>query len=140
MAGRLVWDGLKEFRDLLRQLPSDLSKEAGQIIETVASGFAHEVRANYPEVKGNLRRGVRVTKRFSATAGAQISVRSTAPHSHLFERGTANRTTHSGANRGRMPQAPEHQRFIPRAIRTRQRLQAQLVLLLERAGFVVKAA
>lgn len=63
---------------------------------------------------GNLRKAVAARKGRGVNAGRDpnvVVVGSTAPHRHLVIRGTVQRATRAGANRGRMPANP----FVDRA-------------------------
>lgn len=132
------WTGLEEFRTALRNLPSDLAQEAGAIVIAHAEFAKQEIQASYPEgPTGNLKRGVTIEKQQAGPFAAVAIVRSRAPHATIYEKGTAQRRTAGGANRGSMPAAPPSQQFIPIAIRARRRMVAALIQLLQRAGLVV---
>lgn len=129
--------GLTELRQALRQLPADLTEEAGAIVLSHAEEAARQIQTAYPVgPTGHLRGGVVVEQRQSPLAATAL-VRSRARHAHLFERGTTFRRTDSGANRGTMPEAPINQQMIPIAIRLRGRMVQQLKALVRRAGFEV---
>jgi hypothetical protein len=148
------WDGLAEFKAALRNLPEELTHDAGAIVYAHAEEAGRLVGGAYPVRKtnlrpgpnrktpfyppGNLKRGVRTTTQTSRFGAAGV-VRSSAPHSHLFERGTRTRQTNAGANRGSMPAAPESQQMIPIVIRVRRRMVMQLIALVQKAGFKVEA-
>lgn len=138
MASRVQLQGLQELRTALRNLPADLADEAAAIVEAHAEDAARNIQAAYPEgPTGNLKRGV--TREINRSRfGSAAIVRSRAKHAHLFEKGTAQRRTKTGANRGAMPQAPESERFIPKAIRARARMVTALKDLVRRAGFEVE--
>lgn len=127
---------MDDFRAQLRALPETLAEQASTVVKTTATQVGQEVEANYPERTGNLKRGVRVTIEGSHL-GVRATVRSASPHAHLFERGTKVRETRSGANRGSMPQGPENELVIPRAIRARQRMTEQLIAIVREAGMTV---
>jgi hypothetical protein len=134
MANQVVWSGLKEYRELLRNLPETLAIEAGHYAEAAANGFAVEVRQAYPRRTGNLRKGVKISRLNKGKYATGMVVKNTAPHAVLFENGTQARHTALGANRGSMP--PGHV-FVPRAIRTRRRLYDDVKGLLQRKGAIV---
>lgn len=134
---RLELKGLTEFQRALRQLPDDLVDEAGAIVIAQAEEAQRQIRTAYPQgPTGNLRRGVTIERNRSKLATHAI-VRSRAKHAHLFERGTGPRRTASGANRGRMPTAPESQQMIPIVVRRRRAMVAALKDLVRRAGFQI---
>jgi hypothetical protein len=61
-------------------------------------------------------------------------VKNTAPHAILFELGTQARHTKIGANRGSMP--PGHV-FVPRIVKARRKLTADLKAMVAAHGAVV---
>jgi hypothetical protein len=128
--------GLEELRAALRSLPEDLAREAGDIVVAHADEVARQAQAAYPESRGVLRSRVSVERNISKHTTAAI-VRSRAPHAWLYEFGSRERATRTGASRGQMPQAPEGSRFIPLAIRARARMMDALKAIVRRAGFVV---
>ena len=136
MGVTLQWSGLNEFKEALRRLPEHLADEAGDIVIAAAEGAATTVQANYPSRSGNLKRGVSVSRQRSR-ASTSARVKSGAPHAVIFEKGTGIRQNRRGANRGRMPKAPDSQAMIPTVIRARARMLASLIALLEREGFQV---
>lgn len=137
MSVRLLFEGMNELRDALQALPADLAQKAGLVVQATARQVAEEVVTNYPRGKtGNLKSGVRVTVEGSAVSVRGI-VKSTAPHAHLFEYGTARRQTQSGANRGVMPKGPTDELVGVRAGRARKRMVEQLIAIVQEAGFTV---
>jgi hypothetical protein len=140
MAVRLQLQGMTEFRAALRQLPEDLADEAGVIVQAQAENVAGQIESGYPQgPTGNLKRGVTVASSSASRFGAGAIVRSRAPHASIFEKGTTQRRTGKGWNRGAMPQPDVSQRMIPKVIRARQRMMAALIDLVRRAGFQVEA-
>ena len=137
MASRVVLEGLSQFRQALRDLPEHLRDEASDIVQEAAADADAEVTREYPEgPTGNLRRGVTRKAEYSRF-GLSVTVRSRAKHAWIYERGTQQRRTRTGANRGRMPEAPESKRMIPIVIRHRKRMIEKLKDLVRRAGFQV---
>ncbi len=139
MSTKVTIEGLTEFRAALRALPADLAAEGAQIVVAHATEAKREIAVGYPTgPTGNLKRGVTLdveTNQFGTIA----RVRSHAKHAHLYEDGTGPRRTRSGANRGRMPSAPEANRMIPKVIRIRARMRQALIELVKKAGFQVAA-
>lgn len=118
MSASLELAGVDELRAALRAAPAAVTRLVTPIIQDAADGLAADLRASYPVHTGALVRGIRV----SALRGPTIAmrVRSTAPHAHLYDRGTVKRfTRRHGASRGVMPPAPEGRRFVPKAIKAR---------------------
>jgi hypothetical protein len=138
MAASVKLEGLEAFRQALRSLPEDLAREAGEIVESAAEQAKADVQRAYPEgPTGNLRRGVTRQREHHSRYGAAVTVRSRAQHSHIYEKGTQARSTRRGANRGRMPAAPQERQMIPIVIRHRKRMTERLKDLVRKAGFQV---
>jgi hypothetical protein len=138
MSAQLVYDGLEELRAALRSLPADLALEAGPIVTAAAERLQQDAQAAYPARTGHLRNGVRIgTIGAAGRFGVAMTVRSTAKHAWIFERGTAARKTSKGWSRGAMPKGDL---FIPLAIRTRTAMYQGFRELLERHGFEVRAS
>jgi hypothetical protein len=136
---RLQMDGIQEFKAALRRLPEELQGEADAIVATHAEAAGADVVRGYAQgPTGNLKRRVMVTRE-SSRFGTSALVKSRAPHASIYESGTQQRRTAKGYNRGRMPQASAEARMIPKVIRWRSRMVKQLIALLQRAGFEVKA-
>jgi len=133
--------GLEELKTALRNLPADLAEEAGRIVVAHATEAEHQIHAAYPTgPTGHLKRGVRLTVEPSSRVGVSATVKSSAPHAFIFERGTARRSTRKGANRGQMPTAPANERMIPIVIRARRRMVAALIQMVQKAGLVVTSS
>lgn len=128
------FEGLDELKAALRNLPEELTAEAGYIIEGAANAAAVDIKGAYPVRTGNLRNGVHVTHFSRGRFSAGAIVKNTAKHAHIFERGTQARHNAIGANRGSMPPGNV---FIPRIIRARRRMWQQLKELLTRKGLLV---
>lgn len=134
MANTVVWDGLKEFQEQLRQLPEACTGEAGNLITGAVNAVAHDIKGAYPVRTGNLRDHLVIaplTKRGLVTGAA---VKNTAKHALIWENGTQVRHTSLGANRGSMP--PGHN-FVPKIVRARRALTQQLKDMVARHGAVV---
>ena len=142
MSASVKLEGLDELREALRQLPENLKNEAAEIVIGAATDAMHQVQAAYPQgPTGNLKRGVTMTvEPGSSKLGVTARVKSGAKHSSIFEKGTVERHTRNGANRGQMPKAPDSERMIPIVIRARRRMTAALIALVQRAGFEVTPA
>jgi hypothetical protein len=137
MAVSVKLEGLEQFRAALRNLPQHLADEAAAVVLDAAGDAKGEVQSSYTEgPTGNLRRGVTV-KQEHGRFGVRATVRSRAQHAHLYEQGTGQRRTRTGANRGRMPQAPQEKRMIPIVIRHRKRMEAKLKDVVRKNGFQV---
>lgn len=130
----VVWQGLEEYRTVLRALPEELRGETDHYVEDAANSAAVDIRSAYPARTGNLSDGVEVFEKPAGPFGTARVVINRAPHAVIFEHGTQARHTKLGAFRGSMP--PGHV-FIPRVIKWRQRFIEQVKDLLQRHGAVV---
>lgn len=133
MANNRLVINTDEFRAALRNLPEELTQEAAGIVTGAAESAKSEIVAAYPEVTGNLKRGVTV-KQERSSFGVSAVVKSNAKHSHLYEYGSQVRNTSIGANRGAMPARPT---FVPIVVRKRKAMYQSIIGLLRRAGFQV---
>jgi hypothetical protein len=134
MSAKVQMNGLDELRAELRRLPEELATEAGDIVLAHAEAAKRDVQSDYPTGKtGNLKRRVSVLRNRSKVT-TQAIVKGTAPHAFIFEKGTVNRQTDKGWNRGRMPEAPESQRAIPKFIRARAKMIEALKQLVRSKG------
>jgi len=145
------WTGLDELKAFLRTLPADLAQEGNAIVYSHARMAQQEVANAYPVVSGNLARNVRVTIDLQSRYGARALVKSAAKHAWLYEHGTEGKIRYySGtdkrgrvfkqASRGAMPEAPREKQAIPKFIRWRTRMYAQLAAMVERHGFVISGS
>lgn len=137
---KLTFDGLDELREELRHLPADLTEKGISIVTEHAQAAERAIETGYPiGPTGTLRRRVVLERSPSLKNSCSFAVRSQAPHANIFERGTVQRHTKKGWNRGRMPQQPESERLIPKAIRIRKRMTDALIELVRSEGFEVDA-
>lgn len=138
MASEVKLEGLAELQHALMNLPELLKAEAAGIVQQAANDCEREITAAYGNhrVTGNLVRGVTKTTEPSRF-GIAARVKSNAKHVHIFEDGTDVRHTRSGANRGRMPKAGDHERLVPIAIRNRRIMVKRLAEMVQRQGLVV---
>jgi Bacteriophage HK97-gp10, putative tail-component len=123
---RIVWQGLQELRAGLRRLPKDLRDDGNAIVRAAGERTEVATYTNYPEVTGNLRKGVGRTEAPSAF-GILVTVYSRAPHAHLYERGTV-----------KTPPAPPHKRLGSHAARERRRMYTELKAMMESHGLDVR--
>ena len=128
--------GMAELIADLQALGPNLERESGGIVSKHAEAAAQSIRAQYPEKTGNLRRGV-VVKSISPV---RKRVLSRAHHAHLWERGTADRETREGFDRGAMHKGnpslsiqPAGNVFIPTVVRWRALMKQQLVGIVRRS-------
>lgn len=138
MAVTFTWAGLKEqYRDL-DQLPQDLT-DAGQAMAQAAGDWVlGTVRPQYPYVSGHLRGGLNLkTTQRRKRHWVYVKVRSSAHHSHLYERGTKPRTdpTRKNAFRG---QGTAHPVFVPAMVAARWQFERNIVAYMTRHGLTVK--
>lgn len=145
---QVAMEGLDELRNALKALPAELQSAARDRVIAAADDAAAKLRASYPVGTsgrkyqgrridpGGLRRGVKVVVEENK-ASTIATVKSTAPHAHLWEFGTEVRATQKLINRGAAP-AHHDQGLIGIAIRRRRQLQSELKAIVEQSGsFVV---
>lgn len=126
----VTWNGLSEFRSLLKNMPDELVGEASKIVMDTAQRARKDIEAAYPQgPTGNLKRGVRMEVQAVSRGGTAARVRSTARHAHLFE----------GGYRGKAPRrtVPESQQMIPIAIRARRQMYVELIRMVQAHGLTV---
>lgn len=131
---RLVFEGLAELKEGLRNLPKELHGEASNIALGAANGAAVEIKRGYEQTAQSLAEAVVVKRDLPGpyAAGAQVITRHKL--AWIFENGTQVRHTAFGANRGAM--RPQHV-FVPPVMRARVRMYQDLMELLRRKGLVV---
>jgi hypothetical protein len=141
MSARVVWNGLAELREALRNLPADLTAEAGNIVEGAGNAAAADARAGYAakmKHPGELVEGVTVSRRDKGQFAASARVTNRSKLSHIFEHGSVARhyvSVHGVQHlTGRIP--PMHV-FIPAMIKRRRIMYQQLKALLQRHGLKV---
>lgn len=133
MSVHVLLDGLDELRQALRDMPAELTNDALAIVASAADDTASEVRSVYPS--GPMRNDVVVVDR-SRQHQARFVVESRSEAAVWWEFGTENRTTQQGWNRGAAPAHPDVA-VLAIAKRHRAPMRAQLIALVERAGFTV---
>lgn len=154
VSSKLTFDGMAEFRAELSKLPEHLALLAADIVAETAETVGQQTSANYPVRRtglhpskrrkgtwfppGNLKARVRVEIKDKSRLGVRAMVRSQAPHSGIFESGTEQRQTRTGANRGRMPKAQGEQAMIPRVQRARRRMVERLKAMVRGEGLTVE--
>lgn len=134
MPVKMQWDGMDQLRREFASVPREVRAEAKVIAHDSAEAAATDLRVEYDRhrVTGTLSARVK-TDHFQGDVISSV-VRSSAPHSFIFDRGTADRRTRSGAFRGRMPAAKT---FGPITNKHRDSMTRQLFGLLSRRGFEV---
>ena len=124
-SGTLKWSGLDEFKRQLRDLPADLRASGDVIVTASTEKTKTDTVTNYPEVSGNLRKGVG-TKYERSAYGIIGTVTSRAYHAHLYERGSR-----------RQPPAPPGKRLGTHAARNRRQMYKDLAAMMRAAGLEV---
>lgn len=97
------WNGLEEFKRQLRDLPESLTGQASAIVRRRAERAYQDIETSYPEVTGNLRKGLRLTQLDNGKLSVAVILKNTAKHATLYDNGTQVRHTARGANRGQAP-------------------------------------
>lgn len=139
-SNRIVFSGLEELKESLRNLPADLAGEASHVVEGAANAAMVAMGSGYASHwhSGNLQKGLQVTHFEPGRFSAGAIVKNTAKHAYIFENGTEARYyyTMRGAKHvtGKMP--PGHV-FIPAAIRARRAMYEGLSDVVTRHGFSV---
>lgn len=123
--GALKWSGLDEFRRQLRDLPVHLRDDADGIVTRTTEAAKVATVTNYPEVTGNLRKGVG-TKYERSAYGIIGTVYSRSPHAHLYEQGTV-----------KTPPAPYYKRLGFHAGRQRRIMWKELADMMRAHGLEV---
>lgn len=136
MSVQLKWSGLTEFLKEFGSIPQVLHEEGMAIIREETEGAAVEIAQAYGRARHTGRLASSVRTIYPASSLLIGIVKSVAPHSHLFEFGSKQRRTQSGANRGAMPKA-DPPITVPIARRRRSRMARRLVDLLRKHGFQV---
>lgn len=132
MRGGVKLEGFEALRHALVTMPQEIRAEAMEIVRDETEGAAVEISQAYARRSGTL--AARVKTSYPAS-GAMVGVAlSTAPHSHLYEFGTRQRKTKSGANRGAMPANAVTPQI---AKRRRERMARRLIEMVKRFGFEV---
>lgn len=145
MGNEIRMSGLLELRQQLRTMPVRLRNAAAAVVEGTARDVAAQIIAAYPEVTGNLKRGVRVEPINTGPYGVAFRVVNRAKHAWLYENGSQARAYISKRNRvqhetGRMSPAPPGRAMIPKVARARRVMEVRLRQLLESEGLVVTNA
>jgi hypothetical protein len=146
--------GLEQLQRALRDVPDHIDEGAANIVKLSMNEAASDLKATYPLgppgrhtedgtpiEPGALRAGVKKRFRINRRGYAVGTVRSLAPHSHLYEFGTAFRQTAAGWNRGRVKSFEERGMvgLVGIAERERREMQSALYALVRNAGFLIKA-
>lgn len=124
------WNGLDTFKDELRVLTTGLVDEANDILVESAEAAKADITAAYPVRKGGLRRGL-MLQPSRGTVLTGVELRQTAPHGHLYERGTKVRENKAGQNRGFVEPTPT---FVPIAAAYRRTAITQITYRLYAHG------
>jgi uncharacterized protein YwbE len=128
MSATLEIRGLQELKAALMNLPEYLGHQAAPMVVQHGREAQMAIVAQYPEVTGNLKRGVKMTVLTSGPHGASVRVASTAPHAWLYE--------HGRCRWGAVSDPPAFV-LIPTMERTRRGLYTQLAALMRNAGLGV---
>jgi len=141
---RMVFNGMDELREQLRNLPAELTTEASRIVEATANAAAVEVRTEYGKhnITGDLQSGVIVTHVDQGKYAAGAILKSSSPLAWLFDNGSQARHyfSQSGAKHstGKMwGQIPPTHIFARTAGRARRLMMEKFIAMLERNGLRV---
>ena len=137
------WDGLDEFRQLLRDLPTALRDDADAILIEAANRAESEIRRGYTRGKtGALLAGLFQTRR-SGPFGIAIRLINKAPHAWLWDNGSEARhyvtkrgVTHAtGAMWGKRPAPHTFDRAV---LASRRRMFEELKAMMRAHGLEVR--
>jgi hypothetical protein len=139
---RIVWDGLRELRAQLRELPAHLTNEASGIVNATVQAAYTEIYNAYPEGEtGNLRAGLTIgsgtMKASSRALGANAVLYNNAKHAWIYDNGTGPRRSSTRTRLGSM--RPMHT-FVRAAIKHRRAMYGRLAFMLEREGLIVRGS
>jgi hypothetical protein len=137
---RIVWSGLEELKRELRNLPTELTKEASNDVRAAANGAAVRVRTEYGKhrVTGRLQESVEVNEQSSGRFGVKFVVRSTDPIAWLFDNGSQARHWVSGKSTGTMwGRTPPTHVFVRTMIKSRREQFEKHKEMLRRHGLIV---
>jgi hypothetical protein len=143
MSAKLTLEGVPEFHAEFDRLAETLTAEATPIVTQHAVGAAADVTAHYPEVTGNLKRGMKVTPfRTPVATGAEVVNR--ASHAWWYDNGTQARHYTTKANGVRHDTGamwggsrPPTHLFVRTMIRWRTRMDAAVRAIVEGHGVTV---
>ena len=116
--------GMAALIEGLQRMPTALEHEASAAVTDAADTMYAEVINEYAEVTGNLKQHVRVIR----DNAFRNTVKSTAKHAHIYERGSVERHHATGKSVGSMPKANV---FIPAAIKARHAMRQRLIRAVE---------
>lgn len=131
MSASIKWDGLDALITQLTNAPKEIRDDGLGIVREETTGAADDIRTEYPDVTGRMKRGVKTD--FPSSTILVGVVKSTDPAAHLYEFGTQRRSFR-GANRGSVRPHPV---TVPVARRRRRRMYERLSDMLTRMGFQV---
>lgn len=142
MGNQIQMSGLLELKNRLRTMPVRLANAAAAVVEGTARDVAAQIIAAYPEVTGNLKKGVRVDPINIGPYGVAFRVVNRAKHAWLYENGSQARAYITKKNRvqhetGAMKPAPPGRAMIPKVARARRVMYVRLAQLLRDEGFEV---
>jgi hypothetical protein len=136
MSGGVKVTGLTELLKAMTDAPKEIREQGMVVVKDETEQAARDYISGLPRVTGHLQNNVKTT--YPAASSILLGiVRSSSPHSHLVEKGTKQRRTSGGANRGVMPRIPAAERMSTIAPIRRARMYRRLADILVRMGFEV---
>lgn len=140
---KVQWNGLDEFRQLLRDLPTALRDDADDILIEAANRAESEIRHGYTRKSGALLDGLSQTRR-AGRFGIVIRLRNTAAHAWLWDNGSQARHYYTrrrgvrhdtGAMWGKRPAPHTFDRAV---LASRRRMFEELKAMLRAHGLDVR--
>lgn len=131
MSVSITLEGLREFVRELGAVPAHVERAAGQVIDDAAGRLAQQLRADLPQVTGELAGSVQyrraLTEPLLATVWYGQPDGRELDWANAFEKGSPPRTTQAGAGRGRAPKRKAMARRAGAARRAMNRRLAQVL-------------
>jgi len=134
----MTWQGLDVLIADLDTAPSSVVLAAHDALYNAAERTEREMLSNYPQGEtGHLRAGLSIDEIKTTSVHLSIAVKSSAPHAHLWEQGTAEREMPSGKDVGRV--VPHlSQSLVVVAERHRREMELEIIAAVQAAGFTVE--
>jgi hypothetical protein len=134
-ANKLVFEGLEELRQQLRDMPDLFTEESRTYVLEARDDALREI--HYPARAESLQKGLKVDA-IETPYGTIGVIKNTSKLASIFENGTQARHTMLGSFRGAMPQSmPPAHVMVPVIMRKRRAMFGKILAMLQRYGLVV---
>ena len=137
-ANRLVFEGMQELKEALKNLPAELRGETSNEALAAANGAALDIRRGYGAGAESIAAAVVVERDAPGPWAAGATVRTRHKLAWMFENGTQTRSyvTSQGKTHRTGAMRPQHV-FVPPVMRARYRFYQRVSDLLRRKGLLV---